>query len=288
MADCSGLLQTGLSFVQKATEQDNAGNYSEAFRLYSLAIEAFLSVIKMERNKRIKQTVARKASEYMARAEQLKEILSAPIEGMQFPSVPSSSLSGLDQVSLNSAAVKETQQQPPGIHFPSPPSVNGYPSSPSSSSAPSSSFPSSPSFAPSSSSSAPSPSFGAEHNRSDDITITLEEGQTGHTFESLFGSYLAGSTEIRIEDPNIRFTHQLYNFLRFCELVVSQRTCRKLTLVTYFESEAQKSEMEANLREIGASLMVRLRALRSREKKNNTKKKAVGRELGKRARLEGY
>ncbi|KAL6051307.1 MIT domain-containing protein 1, variant 4 [Balamuthia mandrillaris] len=193
MADCSGLLQTGLSFVQKATEQDNAGNYSEAFRLYSLAIEAFLSVIKMERNKRIKQTVARKASEYMARAEQLKEILSAPIEGMQFPSVPSSSLSGLDQVSLNSAAVKETQQQPPGIHFPSPPSVNGYPSSPSSSSAPSSSFPSSPSFAPSSSSSAPSPSFGAEHNRSDDITITLEEGQTGHTFESLFGSYLAGS-----------------------------------------------------------------------------------------------
>jgi len=46
MADCSRLLQQGLGLVQTAAQQDAAGNYQEAVRLYSLALDAFLSVLK--------------------------------------------------------------------------------------------------------------------------------------------------------------------------------------------------------------------------------------------------
>jgi hypothetical protein len=46
MADCSRLLQQGLGLVQTAAQHDAAGNYQEAVRLYSLALDAFLSVLK--------------------------------------------------------------------------------------------------------------------------------------------------------------------------------------------------------------------------------------------------
>jgi len=59
-----------------------------------------------------------------------------------------------------------------------------------------------------------------------------------------------------VEDPLIRHTHQIYNFLRFCELVVRFKTCKKITLATSYENEAQKESMEGPLRELAASLYV--------------------------------
>ncbi|XP_075836514.1 MIT domain-containing protein 1 isoform X2 [Microtus pennsylvanicus] len=53
--------------------------------------------------------------------------------------------------------------------------------------------------------------------------IKIEENATGFSYESLFKEYLHETvTEVWIEDPYIRQTHQLYNFLRFCEMLIKK------------------------------------------------------------------
>jgi len=75
MADCSTLLSMGIQTVQQATDFDKAGNYNEALRLYSLALESFVSVMKYEKNDKIKNSLRPKVAAYMERAEQLKVIM---------------------------------------------------------------------------------------------------------------------------------------------------------------------------------------------------------------------
>ncbi|MBM3840668.1 MAG: hypothetical protein FJ398_22445 [Verrucomicrobia bacterium] len=65
--------------------------------------------------------------------------------------------------------------------------------------------------------------------------IRIGYGDTGFTYESLFGDYLKGAKEITVEDPYIRVPHQLSNFLRFCELVVKVGTAQVINLVTGFD-----------------------------------------------------
>src|SRR5690606_36168719 len=45
---------------------------------------------------------------------------------------------------------------------------------------------------------------------------------------------VAESKEIAVEDPQLCHTHQIYNFLRFCELAVRFRVCKKITLTTSY------------------------------------------------------
>lgn len=76
--------------MQQATEMDKAGDYAGALRLYSIALESFVSVMKYERNDKIKNTLRGKVrrsllkyfkltfnqiSDYMERAEQLKVLV---------------------------------------------------------------------------------------------------------------------------------------------------------------------------------------------------------------------
>jgi len=74
MADCN-FLQKAISIVQQATEKDAAKEYAEAFRLYQLSLEYFMTALKYEKNERAKQTIRGKVEEYMNRAEKLKEFL---------------------------------------------------------------------------------------------------------------------------------------------------------------------------------------------------------------------
>ncbi|KAH0504025.1 MIT domain-containing protein 1 [Microtus ochrogaster] len=60
--------------------------------------------------------------------------------------------------------------------------------------------------------------------------IKIEENATGFSYESLFKEYLHETvTEVWIEDPYIRQTHQLYNFLRFCEMLI-KKPCKVRTI----------------------------------------------------------
>lgn len=86
-------------------------------------------------------------------------------------------------------------------------------------------------------------------------------GETGYTYERIFGEYLKGVKTITIEDPYIRAIHQIQNLVRFCELVVKIGDTNQIDLITGSEDEFQKAEandkfsmIEASLKENGITL----------------------------------
>ncbi|XP_017195153.1 MIT domain-containing protein 1 isoform X2 [Oryctolagus cuniculus] len=86
--------------------------------------------------------------------------------------------------------------------------------------------------------------------------IKIEENATGFSYESLFQEYLNETvTEVWIEDPYIRQTHQLYNFLRFCEMLI-KRPCKVKTihLLTSLDEGIGNMQQSSGLKEIKESL----------------------------------
>ena len=102
--------------------------------------------------------------------------------------------------------------------------------------------------APEPSPAAPTPLLKEKHLR-------IAYGDTGFTYESLFGEYLKGAREITVEDPYIRVPHQIGNFLRFCELVVKIGSAQVINLTTGYDDESQRKEAEEKLKVIGSSLL---------------------------------
>jgi ATP-dependent Lon protease len=80
-------------------------------------------------------------------------------------------------------------------------------------------------------------------------------GSTGHTYESIFGSYVRDAKKVEIEDPYIRSAHQIGQFIRFCELLVKTDSVREIKLVTGFENEAQRVETAEKLESLAQSLL---------------------------------
>jgi len=74
MANCN-FLNKAIEHVKKAAEEDKNQNYREAFRLYNLSLEYFLTALKYEKNEKRKQTIRMKTAEYMERAEEIKKLL---------------------------------------------------------------------------------------------------------------------------------------------------------------------------------------------------------------------
>jgi len=73
---------------------------------------------------------------------------------------------------------------------------------------------------------------------------TILYGDTGHSYESIFGKYLKGCTSVLVEDPYIRLMHQIQNFVRFCELMVRKGSVKKIKLITGFDNDAQKADAQ--------------------------------------------
>jgi len=84
--------------------------------------------------------------------------------------------------------------------------------------------------------------------------LTIRYGDTGHSYESLFGAYLAGARKVVVEDPYIRKNHQIGNFVRLCELIVRQGGVREVRLVTGYDDPGQKAEAAERLAELAESL----------------------------------
>jgi len=59
--------------VQQAIEEDVKENYNEAYDLYRNSLDYFMLALKYEKNDRLKALIREKATEYMTRAEKLKE-----------------------------------------------------------------------------------------------------------------------------------------------------------------------------------------------------------------------
>lgn len=84
---------------------------------------------------------------------------------------------------------------------------------------------------------------------------TIHYGATGYSYESIIGPYLLGGKEIVIEDPYIRLTHQVQNFVRFCEAIVKAPNIRKIQLITSYDSDTDVKEMSDKLGELKQSLL---------------------------------
>lgn len=86
--------------------------------------------------------------------------------------------------------------------------------------------------------------------------FTIFYGATGYSYESIMGAYVKGVKSVVVEDPYIRITHQIQNFVRFCEMIVKQSpSTRKIKLVTGFDNTTQLEEMQEKLGDLKQSLL---------------------------------
>lgn len=85
------------------------------------------------------------------------------------------------------------------------------------------------------------------------FTITYDS--TGFSYESLIGPYLNGAKSVVIEDPYIRATHQVGNFIRFCEAILKQPTVKKIRLVTSYDEVTNVQELAERLADLKQSLL---------------------------------
>ncbi|KAM4687783.1 vacuolar protein sorting-associated protein 4B [Discoglossus pictus] len=76
MASNGSNLQKAIDLASKASQEDKAGNYEEALRLYQHSVQYFLHVVKYDtQGEKAKQSIRAKCIEYLDRAEKLKEYL---------------------------------------------------------------------------------------------------------------------------------------------------------------------------------------------------------------------
>lgn len=85
--------------------------------------------------------------------------------------------------------------------------------------------------------------------------FTIYYGDTGHSYESILLPYLVGAKVIEIEDPYIRASHQIQNFVRFCEAVIKVASIRSIILTTGYDDKTDLKMVAERLEELKQSLL---------------------------------
>lgn len=85
-------------------------------------------------------------------------------------------------------------------------------------------------------------------------TIHIREGETGYSYNNLFGPYLKGATKIFVVDPYVRLEYQIRNFIVFAGIIDTSAGQVELKLTTSAEDAYQEKIQEQKLKEISASL----------------------------------
>ncbi len=75
----------------------------------------------------------------------------------------------------------------------------------------------------------------------------IQHGATGYGYEDVFGPYLAGARTVWVEEPYLRNTHQLHNFVRFCERVVQAASIRDIHVTAGYHHEGTRDDIEYKL-----------------------------------------
>lgn len=84
---------------------------------------------------------------------------------------------------------------------------------------------------------------------------TIHYGDSGYSCESIVLPYLRGARAITVEDPYIRVTHQVQNFVRFCEAAIKAPTVRNITLITSYDESTDLKELATRMDELKQSLL---------------------------------
>jgi ATP-dependent Lon protease len=85
--------------------------------------------------------------------------------------------------------------------------------------------------------------------------FTILYNDIGYSYESIMAPYLTGAKSVLIEDPYIRMSHQIQNFVRFCEVLVKVGTVKKITLTTGYDDKTQLAEIAEKMDELKQSLI---------------------------------
>ncbi len=85
--------------------------------------------------------------------------------------------------------------------------------------------------------------------------FTIHYGASGYSYETIIGPYLDGARLVEIEDPYIRATHQVQNFVRFCEVLAKVPTVRRILLKTACDEETNAEEVSQRLEDVRQSLL---------------------------------
>jgi ATP-dependent Lon protease len=84
---------------------------------------------------------------------------------------------------------------------------------------------------------------------------TISYGDTGHSYDTIFGPFIPGAKSVVVEDPYVRMPHQIANFVRFCETVVKAGTVRSVNLVTSYDQQTDMVGLQEKLDELKQSLL---------------------------------
>jgi len=85
----------------------------------------------------------------------------------------------------------------------------------------------------------------------------INYGDTGYSYDTIFGPYAATAKSVTIEDPYIRLPYQLQNFVRFCEAVLLGSSIKKVTLVTCYDGTGPQQDVKDGFEDLKQSLMDR-------------------------------
>lgn len=88
-----------------------------------------------------------------------------------------------------------------------------------------------------------------------EMHYTITYNATGFSYESIVGPYLRGAKTVVIEDPYIRATHQVHNFVRFCEAIMKAPNIEKIQLITNYDDKTNVQELAERLAELKQSLL---------------------------------
>ncbi|CAL8266536.1 unnamed protein product [Lota lota] len=85
--------------------------------------------------------------------------------------------------------------------------------------------------------------------------IKISEDATGYSYGMLFKPYITSAlSEVWVEDPYIRHIHQLYNFLRFCEMLLKANCQVKTIHLLTSQDEVDSGQQTTALAEVKQSL----------------------------------
>jgi ATP-dependent Lon protease len=90
-----------------------------------------------------------------------------------------------------------------------------------------------------------------------EMHYTITYNATGYSYESIIGPYLRGGKSVVIEDPYIRATHQVQNFVRFCEAVTKAPNIQKIQLITNYDDQTDVQAVAERLADLQQSLLER-------------------------------
>lgn len=63
-------------------------------------------------------------------------------------------------------------------------------------------------------------------------SLDIRHGDTGYSYDNLFGEYLDGAKTIELQEPYLSNVYQQQNLTRFAEMIVKLGTCKKFVLTT--------------------------------------------------------